>query len=46
MDPTLKRRAAAVAIAAPETDFDINIGNSSYWLRVADEELSSLTHLT
>jgi hypothetical protein len=30
MDATLNRRAAAVAIAAPETDLDINIMNSSH----------------
>jgi hypothetical protein len=30
MDATLNSRAAAVAIAAPEADLDINIVNSSY----------------
>ncbi len=30
IDATLNRRDAAVAIAAPETDLDINIVESSY----------------
>jgi hypothetical protein len=30
IEATLNRRAAAVAIAAPEADLDINIVNSSY----------------
>jgi len=46
IEATLKRSAAAVAIAAPETDLDINIVNSSYWLKIADEEQCSPTHLT
>jgi hypothetical protein len=38
IDATLKRRAAAEAIAAPETDLDINIGRFLILVKIANEK--------
>jgi hypothetical protein len=38
IDATLNRRAAAVAIAVPETDLDINIGRFLVLVKIANEK--------